>query len=54
MLQLPLVDAFFAAHALGCLRMVAADGNDMSLEVSSLICALGCTLGYVEPDLVEA
>jgi hypothetical protein len=50
LLQLPLVDAFFAAHALGCLTMVAADGNDMSLEVSGIICALG----YAEPDLVEA
>ena len=55
LLQLPLVDAFFAAHALGCLTMVAADGGNMSLEVSSHICALGCILGYAaEPDLVEA
>ena len=46
LLQLPLVDAFFAAHALGCLTMVAADGNNMSLEVSSHICTLGCILGY--------
>jgi hypothetical protein len=54
LLQLPLVDAFFAAHALSCLTMVAADGNDMSLEVSSHICALGCTLGRAEADLVKA
>jgi hypothetical protein len=32
MLQLPLVDAFFAAHALGCLTVMAANG-ELSLEV---------------------
>lgn len=34
LLQLPLADAFFAAHALGCLTAVAPGGEELSLEVS--------------------
>jgi hypothetical protein len=58
LLQLPLVDAFFAAHALGCLTAVVAGGKDLSLEVRLAELHLGITgsdVGNaVEHDLFTA
>lgn len=45
-LQLSLEDAFFAAHALSCLRVVSEARDELSLEVMSSRCYAHCVLWH--------